>query len=84
MSKHRVWLNPVNSYHTGWLKYGLSMDLDDGTYDAEFRLADCARSVNLSIDVYSRKARVASVKKLRLIAKAAEQTALEIWEIDNG
>ncbi len=79
--KKRVWLNSVNSYHTGWIKYGVSSGHYITEYDAEFRLADCSRSIDLSLDVHTKSDRIKSIKKLQIIANAALETIQQIKDI---
>ncbi len=79
--KKRVWLNSVNSYHTGWIKYGVHPDPSFMDWDAEFKLADCSRSIDLSLDIHTKKERIKSIKKLQIIVDAALETIQQIKDI---
>ena len=66
----RKWLNPVNSYADGWIKYGLPSDKYSSAY---FRMGDCSRSIELEFSKDKK-----GLKKLALLITSMEDLYEEL------
>lgn len=58
------------------------VEIEDGYKWGQFKLGDCSRIVSFGIDLGSPKERRATVKKLRVIAKEADNMAEAIEGLD--
>lgn len=74
----RKWLNPPNSYNTGYIKYGVYPDNNEMIYsDIGLKLADCSRIIEFEFSFGTKKERKISMKKLAIFRESLEE--LEVW-----
>lgn len=76
--QRRQWLNSINNHNKGHIQWGYKYATKENGNDwventFEFILFDCARSISLSLGVYTKNERNNSINKLRIIRDACDE-----------